>query len=70
MCSNMVTFYVERGLSYRPVNVMCGRTDPWGGRAICDDCSNDALRRAMHEAQERDSRADNEAMHSAGCGDI
>ena len=39
MCDNQVSFYVPRGYDYREVFVKCGTTDPHGGRAICQACS-------------------------------
>ncbi len=41
-CTNTVTFHVARGYSYREIKIRCGRTDPYGGRAICDECADNA----------------------------
>ena len=37
MCDNNVSFFVPRGFDYKEILVPCGRTDPFGGLALCDD---------------------------------
>ena len=69
MCDNLVSFYVPRGYDYREVTVRCGNTDPYGGRAVCDDCASDAQKMRDIQQQEECVRLDNEASHSAGWGD-
>jgi len=66
-CDNKVTFYVPRGYSHRAVEVPCGRTDPWGGRAVCDTC--DELYGEQIAQEEAAIAADNAASRSAGWGD-
>jgi len=36
MCDNKVTFFVPRGFDYKEILVPCGRTDPFGGLALCE----------------------------------
>ena len=70
MCNNKVSFWVARHVhGYREMQVTCGRTDPWGGRAICDACASDASTMAEIERQEAAIAADNAASQSAGWGD-
>ena len=69
MCDNKVSFWVPRGYVYRETFVQCGRTDPWGGRAVCDDCASDPVISADIERQEAIIAADNAASRSAGFGD-
>lgn len=66
-CTNKVEYHVASGYSYREVHVKCGYTDPYGGRAVCDDCEakyGDRIR-----AEEEAIAADNWASRSAGWGD-
>ena len=74
MCENKVGFWVPRGHHSRDYAlverwVKCGRTDPWGGRAVCDDCASDPGTMAEIERQEAAIAADNWASRSAGYGD-
>ena len=69
MCENKVGFWVARGHTYRETWVTCGRTDPWGHRAICDTCAQDPAIMADIEAHEESIAADNAASRSAGWGD-
>lgn len=41
MCDNKVSYYVQSGYNYREIFIKCGLTDPYGDRAICDDCASD-----------------------------
>ena len=36
MCDNKVSFFVPRGFDYKEILVPCGRTDPFGGLALCE----------------------------------
>lgn len=70
MCENKVGFWVAGNrFGYREVQVKCGRTDPWGGRAVCDDCAQDPATMADIERHEESIAADNAASRSAGWGD-
>jgi len=69
-CSNLVSYYVPRGYDYREVAVRCGRTDPHGGRAICDTCQGNASKMQEISRQEDDAAADNAWLKSAGWGEI
>jgi len=69
-CTNKVAFHVPRGFGFRKVEVSCGRTDPWGSRAICHSCRLDSDIMARIKRHEDDIKADNEAARSAGWGDF
>ena len=69
-CNNPVRYYVARGYSYREMTVKCGRTDPYGDRAICDQCSSDREKMRQIRNDEANIRADNDWLRSAGWGDI
>jgi hypothetical protein len=70
MCENRVGYWFTRsnGTS-KEYFVRCGNTDPYGGRAVCDDCAGDAGKRAEIERAEASIRADNAASRAAGWGD-
>ena len=40
-CENKVSYNVPKGYDYKEVFVKCGNTDPYGNRAICDECASD-----------------------------
>ena len=67
MCQNKVSYYVPRGYDYREILIKCGYTDPYGGRAVCDDC--DAKHGEQIAREEEAIAADNWASRSAGYGD-
>lgn len=69
MCKNEVTYFVARGYSHREVQVQCGTTDPYGDRAQCEACQNNASARAEHERIMANSDADNAWLRSAGWGE-
>ena len=69
MCNQMVSFYVPRGADYCEVEVMCGLTDPSGGRAICDTCASDPRTMADIQRHESSIAADNAWAASAGYGE-
>ena len=70
MCTKQVSYFVASGFLYREVFVQCGRTDPHGGRALCDECASDKARRDEHRRILANSEADNAALRSAGWGEI
>jgi len=67
MCDNKVSYYVPRGYDYREIFIKCGYTDPYGGRAVCDDCDDKYGEQIARE--EEAIAADNWASRSAGWGD-
>lgn len=69
-CENRVPYYVARGFGTREVQVRCGTTDPYGGRALCDECERNPAARAEHERILDDSEADNAWLESAGWNEI
>jgi hypothetical protein len=69
-CENKVTFHVATEFSTRETQVPCGRTDPWGGTAICDKCEKDpAIMRSIRQHEEN-VKADNDWLRSAGWGEM
>ena len=50
--------------------MQCGRTDPHGDRAICDQCSSSPVVMREIERLEYNIREDNAALASAGWGEI
>ena len=68
-CNNKASYYVPHGYDYREVLVPCGRTDPHGGRAVCDRCASDPKTMRAVERQEAIIEADNRAAASAGFGE-
>jgi hypothetical protein len=69
MCDNQVSYYIPRGYDYREVMVQCGRTDPHGGRAICDECSTNHPLMEEIKRLEASVEADNQWAKSAGHGE-
>lgn len=69
-CENQVAYYIPSGYTHREIGVRCGTTDPFGDRALCESCTNDRVKRAEHDRIMEDSHADNEALRSAGWGEI
>lgn len=70
MCKGMVSFLVPRGADYRAVEIKCGRTDPFGDRAICDTCARDPRVMAGISLHESSIRVDNAWASSAGHGEF
>ena len=70
MCSNNVEYWVERGVQHKQVLVRCGYTDPYGERATCDTCSNNARTMREIEQHEESVAADNAWLRSAGHGEM
>lgn len=68
-CENTVTYYVASGYSHKAVEVSCGRTDPYGGRALCEACQENAAAREEHRRILEDAEADNAWLASAGWGE-
>jgi len=69
-CSNLVSYYVPRGYDYREVAVRCGRTDPHGGRAVCEPCRGNARKMKALARQDEAAAADNAWLKSAGRGEM
>lgn len=69
MCNNRVLYHVPRGHDFRQFTVKCGNTDPFGGRAICEECLEDKDTMSAIERIERQIAYDNNASRSAGWGD-
>ena len=67
---NEVTYMVEAGLHYKKVKIKCGGTNPYGNRAICDDCLNDPAEMREIERHEKNVAADNAWLRSAGWGEM
>jgi len=68
-CENKVPYYVLRGYSTREIVVQCGRTNPYGERAICDKCASNPRKMAEIQRHEDNIKADNQAAKSAGWGE-
>ena len=66
---NKVEFFIPPAYT-RQVFVPCGNTDPWGGRAICNDCSTNRAEMERIRRHEANIKADNEAARSAGWGEF
>lgn len=69
-CENKVSYWLPRGYDYKETLVNCGNTDPYGERAVCDDCSNNPQEMREIEQQERNAEADNAWLRSAGYGEM
>lgn len=70
MCQNKVIYFIARGYSHKEVEVQCGTTDPYGDRALCEKCENNAAARAAHDRIMANSEADNAWLASAGWGEM
>ena len=70
MCDNQVSFHVPRGYDYCEVFVKCGNTDPHGGRAICQECSEAPHTMRDIKNQEENIAADNAWARSANWGEF
>ena len=40
MCSNQVTYQIPSGYDYKPYDVRCGTTNPYGDVALCPTCEH------------------------------
>ena len=69
-CDNKISYHVPRGYGYREVQVMCGRTDPHGGRAVCAACSSDHRKMDEIKRHEASVEADNQSARSSGWGEF
>ena len=69
-CTNKVSYHVERGYSFKEYKVTCGRTDPYGNRAICQKCRNNPKEMKSIERHEENVAADNAWLKSAGWGEM
>ena len=54
MCDNNVSFFVERGFDYKEIFVPCGRTDPYGGLALCEKCEHSRVQRLTNSDEPED----------------
>jgi hypothetical protein len=70
MCKNKVSYYIPKGYDYKEVFVKCGNTDPYGNRAICDNCANDSMEMSRINQHEKNVAADNAWLASAGWGEM
>lgn len=69
ICTNQVPYFIASGYSHKEVTVRCGNTDPYGGRALCDECQQSRAKRDEHERILRNAEADNAWLSSAGWGE-
>ena len=69
-CENTIPYFIASGWSHKEVAVKCGTTDPYGGRALCDQCASSKAERDEHERILANADADNAALASAGWGEI
>jgi hypothetical protein len=72
-CDNKVSYWIAsssyRGYSHREYIVTCGKTDPYGDRAICESCSNDpSIMKAIQDHEDL-IEADNAWLRSSGWGE-
>jgi len=56
MCDNKISYYVPRGFDYKEVLVPCGRTDPFGGLALCEQHEKERLHRLTRSDEPEDSQ--------------
>lgn len=71
-CENKVSYSVvtNSGFRTREHLVRCGLTDPYGMRAICDECLSDPRKMAEIQQHEDNIKADNQWAKSAGWGNF
>ncbi len=69
-CENKVSYNVPKGYDYKEVFVKCGNTDPYGNRAICDECASDPAEMERIKRHEANVAADNAWLKSAGWSEI
>ena len=71
-CENKVTYSLitNSGFRTRDHLVRCGLTDPYGMRAICDECASTPRKMAEINRLEDDIKADNQWAKSAGWGEF
>ena len=70
ICNNEVSYQKEHGWGYKEVFVKCGNTDIYGNRAICEECENNPVIMESIRNHEKNIRADNEWLRSAGWGEM
>ena len=71
MCNNTTEYLIERDdFTVYARQVRCGTTDPYGERAMCDTCYEDAWIRKDAERQKANSDADKAWLRSAGWGEM
>mgnify|MGYP003114522368 FL=1 len=54
MCDNKISYFVERGWDYKEIFVQCGRTDPYGGLALCEKCEHTRQQRLTNSDEPED----------------
>ena len=69
-CTNKVSFHIERGFDYKEVKGACGRTDPYGNRAVCSECRSNPKTMKDIENNEANAAADNAWQRSANWGEM
>jgi len=69
-CKNKISYHIPKGYDYKEVFVKCGTTDPFGNRAICDECYSNPAKMKGIKQQEENAAADNAWLESAGWGEI
>ena len=65
-CQNKVIQVVPHGFAHREIEMPCGSTSIYGTALWCDKCRDTERVRNIEE----NSKADNEALRSAGWGEI
>jgi len=70
MCNNTVSYWLPHGYDYKEYEVKCGNTDPYGGRALCEECEKNSSALAEHNRIIKNSEADNAWLKSAGWGEM
>ena len=56
MCEERISYWIPEGYDYKEVKVQCGRTNPYGGVALCNPCAKDPHVQAHLAAAEDDNR--------------
>jgi len=71
MCINKISYMMPKGnFGYIERLVECGTTDPYGERALCDDCSKDKAKMESLARHDANMKADNAWLGSAGYGEL
>lgn len=70
MCMNQVSYFIAKGYAHKEVFVRCGNTDPYGGRAQCEECQGSRAAREENARILENADADNAWLRSAGYGEM
>ena len=73
MCENTVEYLEEHyrdDFTVYARQVRCGTTDPYGERAVCDECRKDKSKMESLAQHDANMRADNAWLRSAGWGEM